>query len=171
MPTLTTNQKIAIAVSVPVAGILLYFLLRWTRDEDEFVHDDAVEREEADEFITSSDLVSEVQIQQCHVGAIIGRGGSVIKQIQKESQTRINFKDDGEESGDEVIEEEKERVRTILIRGSRERIKQAEVLIQNVIDEQPVVEKAKVEIPQRLIGRIIGRGGKTIRQLCRVSGV
>ena len=101
----------------------------------------------------------------------VGRGGCVIKQIQKESETRINFKDDNEESGDELTEEAKPRSRTMVIRGSRERIKHAEVLIKKIIDEQPVMEKISVEIPQRVIGRIIGKGGKTIRQLCRISGI
>jgi tudor domain-containing protein 2 len=59
----------------------------------------------------------------------------------------------------------------MVIRGSRERIKHAEVLIKKIIDEQPVMEKISVEIPQRVIGRIIGKGGKTIRQLCRISGI
>ena len=170
MPSLTTSQKIAIVVSVPVVGVLFYFLLKWSREDEQFADDAAAE--ETDEFRASSDLVSEVQIQQRHVGAVIGRRGSVIREIQKESQTRINFKDDDDESGDEVTasEEAKPRVRTILIRGSRERIKQAEVLIQKIIEEQPVLEKVKIKIPQRLIGRIIGKGGKTIRQLCRISG-
>ena len=58
----------------------------------------------------------------------------------------------------------------MVIRGSRERIKHAEVLIKKIVDEQPVLEKVTVEIPQRVVGRIIGKGGKTIRQLCKISG-
>ena len=104
------------------------------------------------------------------VKCCLGRGGSVIKQIQKESETRINFKDDEEESEDELTEEAKPKIRTMVIRGSRERIKHAEVLIKKVIDEQPVLDKITVEIPQQVVGRIIGKGGKTIRQLCKISG-
>lgn len=66
MPTLTTNQKIALAFSIPIAGILFYFLSKW-RQEDS---DDEVGIE--DEFVSSAELVSEMQIPQCHVGAIIG---------------------------------------------------------------------------------------------------
>ena len=73
MPTLTTNQKIAIALSVPVAGVLFYFLLKWAREDDE-LEDEATDS--ADEFflefVSTSDLVSELQIPQCHVGAVIG---------------------------------------------------------------------------------------------------
>jgi hypothetical protein len=67
MPTLTTNQKIAIALSVPVAGILFYFLLKWAREDDELE-----DTNYAEEFVSSADLVSELQISQCHVGAVIG---------------------------------------------------------------------------------------------------
>lgn len=68
------------------------------------------------------------------------------------------------------MEEERSIFRTIVIRGSREGIKHAEVLIKQIIAEQPVKEKITVDVPQYLIGRIIGKGGKTIRQLCRTSG-
>jgi transcription antitermination factor NusA-like protein len=80
------------------------------------------------------------------------------------------LKDDNEESGDELTEEARPRIRTMVIRGLRERIKHAEVLIKKIIDEQPVLETITVEVPQRVIGRIIGKGGKTIRQLSRISG-
>lgn len=69
MPTFTTSQKVAIALSVPVAGVLFYFLLKWARDDDGF-EDDTNYAEV--EFVSSSDLVSEIQIQQSHVGAVIG---------------------------------------------------------------------------------------------------
>jgi hypothetical protein len=39
MPNLTTNQKIATALSVPVAWVLFYFLLKWAREDDEFGED------------------------------------------------------------------------------------------------------------------------------------
>ena len=69
MPNFTTNQKIAIALSVPVAGVLFYFLLKWARENDEFDEDTNYEEEE---FMSSADLVSELQISQSHVGAVIG---------------------------------------------------------------------------------------------------
>jgi ABC-type transport system involved in Fe-S cluster assembly fused permease/ATPase subunit len=74
MPTLTTNQKIAIALSVPVAGVLFYFLLKWAR-EDEELEDDTNNEED---FVSSSDLVSELQIPQCHVGVVIGNTVAIV---------------------------------------------------------------------------------------------
>ena len=69
MPNLTTKQKIAIALSVPVAGILFYVLLKWVREDEEFSNETNVDDTE---FVSSTDLVSEMTVQQCHVGAIIG---------------------------------------------------------------------------------------------------
>lgn len=163
MPSLTTSQKVAIAVSVPLGAVVLYMFLKWAWDSDDF------EQEEGEGFATSSDLIFEVKVAQAHVGAILGRGGSSIKQIEKESQTHINLKGDRDESEGEEVEAEK-RTRTILVRGSRERAKHAEVLIRKVIAEQPALEKNTMDIPQRVVGRVIGKGGNTIRQLCRISG-
>ena len=167
MPTLTTSQKVAIAVSVPIAAVALYVFLKWASDDDKDFDDVEVE----EEFATSSrELVLEVKVAQEHVGAIIGRGGTTIKQIQKESQTRMNLKDDNEDDEGEEEDDEKQRMRTILVRGSRERAKHAEILVRKLIAEQPAVETGTMEIPQMVIGRVIGKGGTTIRQLCRISG-
>ncbi|XP_046857698.1 uncharacterized protein LOC124451114 isoform X2 [Xenia sp. Carnegie-2017] len=166
MPPLTTKQKIAIGLSVPIVGLLFYFVLKWARENDE--EDDENYTEET--VVSSADLTSELTIQQQHVGAVIGHAGNVIKQIQKDSGTRINLKDNEEGCEDEFMEEERPIFRTIVVRGSREGIKHAEVLIKQIIAEQPVKEKIRVDVPQYLIGRIIGKGGKTIRQLCRTSG-
>lgn len=162
MPSLTTSQKLALAVSVPFAAVGLYMLFKWIGEDDEELEENEATSQE---FFSSSDVVLEVKIPQCYTGAVIGRAGCVIKQIQKESNTRINFKDE-----DSADESEAEKQRTILIRGSRERSKQAELLIRKIILEQPVMEKGTMDIPQQAIGRIIGKGGKTIRQLSRISG-
>ena len=69
MPNLTTNQKIATALSMPVAGVLFYFLLKWDRKDDEFDEDRNYDEEE---FVSIADLVSELQVSQSRVGAVIG---------------------------------------------------------------------------------------------------
>ena len=75
MPTFTTSQKVAIALSIPVAGVLFYFLLKWTRDDHELEDDTNYA---GVEFVLSSDLVSQMQIQQSHVGAVIGTVMSIV---------------------------------------------------------------------------------------------
>ena len=43
---------------------------------------------------TSRPVTIEVRIPADQVGFIIGRGGETIREIQKKTQTRIEFKDD-----------------------------------------------------------------------------
>lgn len=69
MPPLTTKQKIAIGLSVPIVGLLFYFVLKWARENDE--EDDENYTEET--VVFSADLTSELTIQQQHVGAVIGK--------------------------------------------------------------------------------------------------
>ncbi|XP_037079117.1 tudor and KH domain-containing protein-like [Pollicipes pollicipes] len=47
---------------------------------------------------------------------------------------------------------------------------EAERLIQRAISEQPNILTITVSVPQRACGRIIGRNGDTIREMCAVSG-
>ena len=75
MPTFTTSQKVAIALSIPVGGVLFYFLLKWARDDHEH-EDDTIYG--GVEFVSSSDLVSQMQIQRSHVGAVIGTAMSIV---------------------------------------------------------------------------------------------
>ena len=56
MQNLITNQKIATALSAPVAGVLFYFLLKWALEDDKFGEDRNYEEKE---FVSSADLVSE----------------------------------------------------------------------------------------------------------------
>lgn len=43
---------------------------------------------------TSRPFSVEIKIRKENVGAIIGRGGSTIKEIQEKTNTRISFKND-----------------------------------------------------------------------------
>ena len=165
MPTLSNEQRVAIAVGVPVAVVLLYFLFRRLR-RDEFDDDDEDDLEaetvdEVEEVASTSESTIEVKVPRSAVGAVIGKGGVNIKRIQKESGARLNFKDDEDEESPE---------RTAIVRGEREKAKKAELLIKQVIAQQPVITTEEVYVPKEACGRIIGRGGQSIRQMCRISG-
>ncbi|KAK3697181.1 hypothetical protein QZH41_013552 [Actinostola sp. cb2023] len=170
MPTFSPEQRLAIAIGVPALALLfLLWYRRRQRDEDD--DDDEPEPTVASVFETKI----EVKIPQYLVGTVIGRGGANIKQIQKDSGAYLRFKDDEEEN--EVIEFDdtkpvidREKTRTIIIKGEREKVRQAEFLIKKIINEQPKVSTEEYYIPQRSCGRIIGRGGMTIRHLSKVSG-
>ncbi|XP_075763426.1 tudor and KH domain-containing protein isoform X2 [Pelodiscus sinensis] len=145
---LTTLQKIALALGVPASATVLYILYRRYRES----------REERLTFVGEDDVEIEMKIPQEAVKLIIGRQGTKIKQLRKETGARIDV--DTGDSGEE---------RVLLISGFPVQVCRAKAAIhQLLVDNAPVAEQFLV--PRRAIGRIIGRGGETVRAICRSSG-
>ncbi|KAG8146965.1 hypothetical protein E2320_014038 [Naja naja] len=68
----------------------------------------------------------------------------------------------------EALEESGEG-RLIRISGSPVQVCKAKAAIHQILEESvPVVEK--ISVPSRAIGRIIGKGGETVRAMCQSSG-
>lgn len=102
-----------------------------------------------------------ISIPATLVGKVIGKGGETIKNLQTQSRTRIQI--DHTAPGDS---------KTITITAdSNEFLESAKVLIQQVIsDDSPQGDVQKsVDCPPGIVGRIIGRGGETIRALQQAS--
>lgn len=163
MPSLSSEQRTAIAIGIPVVALLLYLWYRRRQnsqfsDEDE----DFTEADESEEVASANQRTVEVRVPRAVVGAIIGKSGVNIKKIEKDTGVRVNLKDENEGS------ETEERI--LLIQGEREKAKRAEILVKKIIAEQPVIRTEEIFIPQRACGRIIGKGGQTIRHMCSVSG-
>lgn len=55
--------------------------------------------------------------------------------------------------------------RTCVIRGAPANVTHAESLIEKYIIEQPVIYTETLTVPLSSVGRIIGRGGETIRAI------
>jgi len=110
--------------------------------------------------VSSRPLTLEVRIPQNHAGLVIGRGGQNIKEIQTRSNTRIHFKD----------ELSTEEYRFLSISGLPDDVKLAEILIHQIIANQPTTETFEMYIPSTYIGPIIGRNGESIRSLQDRSG-
>jgi len=128
-------------------GVALYLLLREEEEWEEGGH------------LTSRQACLEVRIPKESVALVIGRGGANIREIQAKSETRINFRD----------ELETEEYRVAAIRGSPDGAQMAEILIQQTLAQQPRVETVVMKVPSRTVGRIIGRGGDTVRTISRAS--
>lgn len=146
---ITRSLTVVLGLSVcSISGYLLYLALKKDNDDDY-----------SDTYNTVSKFkVSEVSVPKEMVKVLIGRGGKNIKQIQEQSNTRISF-------------QERENKDTLcVIRGSIEACHMAENLIQEFINNQPVVECEDLFIPQQCVSRIIGRDGERIRDLCARSG-
>ncbi|CAL8089336.1 unnamed protein product [Orchesella dallaii] len=97
----------------------------------------------------------EIKIPREIVPGLIGKKGVNIKGIQAQSNTTINFHDETLDNGD----------RLCVIRGSPANVTIAESLIEKFITEQPIIYTETVTVPLSSVGRIIGRGGETIRTI------
>jgi len=128
-------------------GAFLYLLLK--KDEEEYY--------ETSKSVSSRQVALEVRIPKDSVGVVIGRQGANIRDIQAKTDTRINFKD----------ELETDTHRVACIRGLPDDAQMAEILIHQTIASQPRLETLELFVPNRSIGRIIGRNGDTIRALQR----
>nr|XP_060614080.1 tudor and KH domain-containing protein [Anolis sagrei ordinatus] len=145
---LTTLQKVALALGIPASGAILYILYRRYRES----------QEERITFVGEEDMQVSLKVPKEAVKFIIGRQGAQIKQLRKDTQARIDI--DMEESSEE---------RLIRIWGSPVQVCMAKAAIHKLLVESLPVQE-KIEVPHRAIGRIIGRGGETVRNICKNTG-
>ncbi|XP_067425621.1 tudor and KH domain-containing protein isoform X2 [Emydura macquarii macquarii] len=99
-----------------------------------------------------------MKVPQEAVKLIIGRQGASIKQLRKETGARIDV--DTKDSGDEQV---------LLISGFPVQVCRAKAAIHQILVNNASVSEQFL-VPQRAVGRIIGRGGETVRAICRSSG-
>nr|XP_047912542.1 tudor and KH domain-containing protein homolog [Anser cygnoides] len=80
--------------------------------------------------------------------------------LRQEPGARIDVEEEEEEAGEE---------RLLLIAGSPGQVCRAQAAVRCVVaDSAPVLEQLRV--PHTAVGRIIGRGGETVRSICQSSG-
>ncbi|NWQ91160.1 TDRKH protein, partial [Burhinus bistriatus] len=109
-------------------------------------------------FVGDEELEMEMQVPRVAVKSIIGRKGATIKKLRQETGARIDVEreDEGEEAA-------------LLISGSPSQVCRAKAAIHQIVAESTPVSE-QLCVPQRAVGRIIGRGGETVRGICRSSG-
>lgn len=139
-----------LGAGVTVSSILLYLLLK---QEEEY----EVKRNKVE---TTKHTTVRVKVPKDVVGGVIGRQGANIKHIQEKTNTKISF--------DQRAEKE-DCDRVAVIRGTSCDVREAEELLNASIEEQSNVITETVFVPNRACGRIIGRNGESIRQMCRTS--
>ncbi|XP_054268565.1 tudor and KH domain-containing protein homolog [Macrosteles quadrilineatus] len=144
--------KTAVIISLPILGVCATVLYLLHKKEDEDLQDTL------QDVRTSRVKVIEMKIPKSVVGVVIGRGGSNVKDIQEKTDTRIYFKD-----------MEDDEFRVCYIRGVAEAAQQAESMIHEIIKSQPLIELKEIWVPQRSVGRIIGRNGESIRSIKMAS--
>ncbi|NWR25607.1 TDRKH protein, partial [Emberiza fucata] len=103
-----------------------------------------------------------VRVPRTALKSLIGRRGATINQLRQETGARIEVEQEEEE-------EEEGGQSLVQISGSPGQVCRARAAVLRIVaDSAPVAEQLRV--PQRAVGRIIGRGGETIRAICRSSG-
>ena len=117
------------------------------------------ERERESYQVTSKQVELRMKIPRERVKAVIGRGGSNIREIQTKTDMEIRMRDE--------LETEEHRV--VSIRGSPDSAQEAEILIQTLVVERHT-EIATVSVPSRTVGRIVGSNGGVIWRIGQKSG-
>ncbi|XP_074785170.1 tudor and KH domain-containing protein [Athene noctua] len=145
---LTALQKAALVLGVPAGAAVCYILYRRYRES----------REERLTFVGDEELELEMRVPRGAVKSIIGRKGAAIKKLRQATGARIEV--EGEDEGEET---------TLLISGSPSQVCQAKAAVHQIVAESTPVSE-QLCVPQRAVGRIIGRGGETVRGICRSSG-
>ncbi|XP_064331060.1 tudor and KH domain-containing protein [Phalacrocorax carbo] len=146
--SLTALQKAAVVLGIPAGTAVLYILYRRYRES----------REERPTFVGDEELEIEMRVPRAAVKSIIGRRGATIKRLSQETGAHIDVEreDEGEEAA-------------LLISGSPSQVCRAKAAIHQIVTESTPVSE-QLCVPQRAVGRIIGRGGETVRGICRSSG-
>jgi len=148
---MSKDWKTAVGVTAGVVGVAAlggvcaYLLLK----------EDELEFSSRNQHISSRPMTIQVQIPVEQVGLVIGRGGENIKEIQKKTNTRIHMKD----------ELATDTIRVASITGLPDDAKLAEILIYQVIANQPKLETVEIHVRAIFIGRIIGKNGETIHSI------
>ncbi|XP_072703001.1 tudor and KH domain-containing protein [Ciconia boyciana] len=146
--SLTTLQKAAVVLGIPAGAAVFYILYRRYRES----------REERLTFVGDEELEIEMRVPRAAVKSIIGRKGATIKKLSQETGARIDV--EGEDEGEEAA---------LLISGSPSQVCRAKAAVHQIVMESALVSE-QLCVPQRAVGRIIGRGGETVRGICRSSG-
>lgn len=110
----------------------------------------------------------QISVPNSAVGAIIGAGGANIKQIMRESGAFVNIetKKDTDPSVDRVV----------TVKGNPEACWRASYMVfeklklEGFSGHDDVRLKTSLRVPKMVVGRIIGKAGKNVRELQRVTG-
>lgn len=148
-----SNQKVllvSLGIGVGVAAVVaggVYFAVNVSSDERRRV------------IKTSNPVSVEMRIPIKHAGLVIGRGGETVQEIERKTETKINFKDELTTATHRVLN----------IRGHSDEVRLAQILIEQIIVNQPRIETVEVKIPFSATGMIIGRGGENINAMTSIS--
>lgn len=138
---------IVIGVSLCSASAVLLYIWYKTKDRE-----DESNAESKSEKITKVECV----VPNSVVPLVNGRGGANIKSIEGKTNTQIRFK--AKDDNNQICE----------IRGKIENVKKAAELI-NIQASPPPNLTEEMLVPQTVYGKIVGRCGEALQEICRKS--
>ena len=150
---------ILLGISLTTLSCVSLAFLYSVFEKDDETRDDNDNTKRSLRIVTSRCTTVQYKVPKQFAAAIIGRGGSVIKDIQDKTGTHITMNKDDIESPDRIC----------FIRGNEmEGIRLAESMIKNIIDNQPVIEIYELFVPYETCKKALRRN--TVQQIQRSSG-
>lgn len=110
----------------------------------------------------------QISVPNAAVGAIIGAAGANIKQIMRDSGAFVNI--ETKKDADPAVD------RIVTVKGVQDACWRASYMVfeklkvEGFAGNDDVRLKTSLRIPKAVVGRIIGKGGKNVRELQRVTG-
>lgn len=135
-----------------LGGAMLYMYFKNKDEEEETLKVNNAKEEQQKKKEIALQLVVSNEI----VPAILGRSGANIKTIEEKTGTVIKFRE--KDDNNQYCE----------IRGFRENIEEAKVMLVKEINRSPIV-KEEIFVPQSACGKILGRCGESLQEICRKS--
>lgn len=146
-----------------LGGAMLYTYFK-NRDEDKDVSQlkpvAKQKRKSQQAKLNAKRMEEEVQVSfeilNEHIPLCVGRGGSNLKSIEQQSSTKIHLRD------------KNDKCKICDIYGTADGVKQARALLLKEIERAPIV-KEEIFVPQSVCGKIMGRCGESMQEICRIS--
>jgi len=112
----------------------------------------------------------QISVPNSAVGAIIGAGGSNIKQIIRDSNAFVTIEPKKDDDPNPAAE------RIVTIKGNPDSIWRASFLVfeklktEGFSGNEDVRLRTAIRVPKASVGRVIGKGGKNVRDIQRMTG-
>ncbi|XP_011207759.2 tudor and KH domain-containing protein homolog [Bactrocera dorsalis] len=139
-----------------LGGAMLYTYFK-NRDEDkDMPQPKPVVKQKRKPQRNDEEVKINFEILNEHIPLCVGRGGSNLKSIEQQTSTKIHLRD------------KNDKYKSCDIFGTTDGVKQARALLLKEIERAPIV-KEEIFVPQSVCGKIMGRCGEAMQEICRIS--
>ncbi|XP_054745078.1 tudor and KH domain-containing protein homolog [Anastrepha obliqua] len=146
-----------------LGGAMLYAYFK-TRDEDEDAAQQKpdVKRKKVQPISTKptkqkeKEVTINFEISNEHIPLCVGRSGTNLNTIEQQTRTKIRLRN------------KNDKYKICDITGDATGVKQARTLLLKEIERAPII-KEEIWVPQSVCGKIMGRCGEAMQEICRIS--